>query len=79
MRKVREVTNKIYAAVDEGILTWQQVATATLQYMSETEVADMAEINEFFAYEDEEEEDEDEEEWSPYTADFNDPGSIHHY
>jgi len=36
----------------------------------------MAHNEEFFMYEDEEE---DEEEWSPYTADFNDKGSIHHY
>jgi hypothetical protein len=78
MRKVCEVTNKIYAAVDEGILTWQQVAEGALQYMSEDDVAEMAHNEEFFLYEDEQEE-EDEEEWSPYTADFNDPGSIHHY
>jgi hypothetical protein len=77
MRKVREITNKIYAAVDEGILTWQQVAEGALQYMSEDDVAEMAHNEEFFLYEDEQEEDE--EEWSPYTADFNDPGSIHHY
>lgn len=77
MRKAREITNKIYAAVDEGILTWQQVAEGALQYMSEDDVAEMAHNEEFFLYEDEQEEDE--EEWSPYTADFNDPGSIHHY
>jgi len=77
MRKVREITNKIYAAIDEGILTWQQVAEGALQYMSEDDVAEMAHNEEFFLYEDEQEEDE--EEWSPYTADFNDPGSIHHY
>jgi hypothetical protein len=77
MRKAREITNKIYAAIDEGILTWQQVAEGALQYMSEDDVAEMAHNEEFFLYEDEQEEDE--EEWSPYTADFNDPGSIHHY
>jgi hypothetical protein len=47
--------------------------------MSEDDVAEMAHNEEFFLYEDEQEEEEDEEEWSPYTADFNDPGSIHHY
>jgi|APIni6443716594_1056825.scaffolds.fasta_scaffold5803515_1 hypothetical protein len=75
-RSIREVTNKIYEAVDEGVLTWQQIAEAALTYMSESDVADMAHNEEFFMYEDEEE---DEEEWSPYTADFNDKGSIHHY
>ncbi len=77
MRSIREVTNKIYAAVDDGILTWEQLAKGALQYMSERDVAEMAHNEEFFLYEDEE--NEDEEEWSPETADFNDPGSIHHY
>lgn len=56
MRDVREITNKIYDAVDEGVLTWETVAAAALSYMSEDEVAEMAQLNEFFAYEDEEEE-----------------------
>ena len=73
-RSIREITNRIYEAVDEGVLTWQQIAEAALTYMSESDVADMAHNEEFFMYEDEEEE-----EWSPYTADFNDKGSIHHY
>ena len=78
MRKAREITNKIYAAIDEGILTWQQVAEGALQYMSEDDVAEMAHNEEFFLYEDEQDE-EDEEEWSPETADYCDVGSIHHY
>jgi hypothetical protein len=76
MRKAREITNKIYAAIDEGILTWQQVAEGALQYMSEDDVAEMAHNEEFFY---EEEEDEEDEEWSPETADYCDVGSIHHY
>ena len=43
----REATNKLYDLVDEGVLTWEMVATAALKYMSEDEVADMAECNEF--------------------------------
>ena len=78
MRKVREVTNRIYDAVDAGELSWEQVARGALQYMSEDDIAEMAHNEEFFLYADEDEEDEDEE-WSPYTADFNDKGSIHHY
>ena len=57
----RKVTNKIYDAVDQGILTWEQVAQGALQYMSEDDVAAMAHNEEFFLYE-EEEEDEDEDE-----------------
>lgn len=77
MRKIREVTNRIHEAVEEGLLTWEQVARGALQYMSEDDIAEMAHNEEFFMYE--EEEDEEDEEWSPYTADFNDKGSIHHY
>lgn len=76
MRKVREVTNRIYDAVAAGELSWEQVAKGALQYMSEDDIAEIAHNEEFFMYEEEEDEDE---EWSPYTADFNDKGSIHHY
>jgi dihydroorotase-like cyclic amidohydrolase len=80
-RKMREVTNKIYDAVAEGVLTWEQVAKGALQYMSELDVAEMAHNEEFFLYENEleEEDDEDEEDWSPDTADYCDVGSRHHY
>ena len=54
MRKVREITNKIYDAVDAGELNWQQVAEGALRYMSEDDVAQMAHNEEFFLYEDEE-------------------------
>ena len=76
----REATNKILELIDEGVLRAETVALAALKYMSEDEVADMAHINEFIQFwEDEEEEELDEEEWSPYTADYCDPGSHHHY
>jgi hypothetical protein len=76
----RKVTNKVLEAADEGLLTWEHIASAALKYMSEDQVADMAHANEFFMYEEDDDEEEDEEEqWSPYTADFNDPGSVHHY
>ena len=59
MRKVREITNKIYDAVDQGILTWEQVAVGALQYMNEDDVAAMAHNEEFFLYEEEEEDEDD--------------------
>lgn len=82
--KSREFTNKILEAVEEGMLDKDTVIMACLKYMSEDQVRDMAEANCFFEHEeeeDEEEEDEEEEEeeWTPYNADFNDKGSIHHY
>ena len=58
MANARQMTNKIYDAVNEGLLTWEQVAEAALCYMSEDEVADMAHSNEFFMWEEEDEEDE---------------------
>jgi hypothetical protein len=51
----RKVTNKIYDAVDQGILTWEQVSQGALSYMNEDDVAAMAHNEEFFLYEDEDE------------------------
>jgi hypothetical protein len=74
--KTREMTNKILEAVEAEMLDKDTVIMACLKYMSEDQVRDMAEANCFFEHE---EEDEEEEEWTPYNADFNDKGSIHHY
>lgn len=65
-RNVRQATNDVIAMVEDGILTWEQVARAALCFMSEDDVADMAHANEFFL----EEETED-----PEEADA-DPGSM---
>ena len=43
----REVTNKLVAMVEEGMLDWETIARAALTYMSEDEVADMANCNDF--------------------------------
>lgn len=59
MASPREITNKIYEAVEMGILDTEFVMTCCLKYMSEDDVADMAHINEFFLYEDGDEDDED--------------------
>ena len=55
----REATNRLYEMVEEGILTWEQIAEAALCYMSEDDVADMAHANEFVLNEEDEDEDED--------------------
>ena len=44
----RDATNRIYDMMDEGVLDVKTVVTACLQYMSEDEVADMAQANDFF-------------------------------
>lgn len=55
----RKFTNKLYEMIDDGLLDKDTVITACLKYMSEDEVKDMMEVNEFI--EDEDEEDFDEE------------------
>lgn len=72
--RMREYTNKLLEMVEEGLLDKDMVIMACMKYMSEDDVKGMMEANEMI-----EEEDEDEEEWSPYTADYCDKGSIHHY
>ena len=52
---VREATEKLIDFAEEGVLSWETIARAALDYMSEDEVADMARCNDFI--EDEEEDD----------------------
>jgi len=54
---IRAITNKILAAMDDGLLTPQQVAEAALRFLSEDDVAKMAHNEEFFFNEDEDEDD----------------------
>ncbi|HIJ11336.1 TPA: hypothetical protein HA278_04735 [Candidatus Woesearchaeota archaeon] len=51
---VREDTNKLLEMVEDEVLSKDQVIMACVKYMSESDVADMCDINEFF-YEEEEE------------------------
>ena len=77
-RTVREATCKMLDMMDEGLLDPRAVADMCLSWMSESSVHEMMLANDLV--EDEAEEDEDtEEEWTPDNADFNDPGSRHHY
>ena len=59
MGNVRKATNKVIEMAEEGVLSWETIARAALDYMSEDEVADMAQCNEFIEDEDEEEEEDD--------------------
>jgi len=56
MADVRQATDRILEMVDEGLLDRDTVIMACLKYMSEDDVADMAQMNEFF-YDDEESDD----------------------
>jgi hypothetical protein len=73
---MREYTSKLIAMMDEGLISAESVAEMALAYMSEDDVKDMCLANDLLIGEDEEDE---EEEWTPDNADFNDPGSRHHY
>jgi hypothetical protein len=65
---VREITNKLIEAVEEGILDWEDIARASLNYMSEADVADMAERNELVYFEDEDEDEEDDTDWQDHPG-----------
>lgn len=54
---MRDATNKILEMIDEGLLDPKMVVEACLGYMSEDDVKDMAQLNEFFASDDDEQED----------------------
>jgi len=59
MSLARANTNQLLEAVEEGILDKDQVIMYWVKYMSESDVADMCRINEFFPDYEEEEDDED--------------------
>jgi hypothetical protein len=76
---MRDYTVKLMDMMDEGVLSAQAVADMCLAYMSEDEVKDMCRANDILDEEDEDTVVEEDEEWTPDNADFNDPGSRHHY
>ena len=67
----RQYTEQLLEMIEDGILDRDAVIMAAVKYMSEDEVRDMMEINEFVPVEDEEDDDM---EW-----DWNNPASPHHY
>jgi hypothetical protein len=58
MSDVREITNRLLDLADDGVLSWETIATACLLYMSEDHVADMASDNYFIDDENDDEADE---------------------
>ena len=59
MGNVRKATNKLIEMAENCIISWETIARAALNFMSEDEVAAMAQCNEFIddEFEDEEEDD----------------------
>lgn len=55
MKQARQYTNQLIDMLDNGLLDHKTVLTACLNYMSEQEVQDMCEANEFIESEEENE------------------------
>ena len=75
-RQTRPATNKLIDMMDEGLIDARAVADMALSWLSESSVHEMMLANDIV---EEEADEEPEEEWTPDNADFNDPGSRHHY
>ena len=75
-RQTRPATNRLIDMMDEGLIDARAVADMALSWLSESSVHEMMLANDLV---EDEPEDEEEEEWTPDNADFNDPGSRHHY
>lgn len=52
---VRRQTNRLLEMAYDGVISWQSLAEAALEYMSEDEVADMAVADGFLPFEYDEE------------------------
>ena len=70
----REATNKLIEFVEEGVMSWEEIARAALCYMSEDEVRDMADANDLLCMENFDEEEDDgqpteQEEWMSFDPD----------
>ena len=76
---MRKYTTKLLEMMDEGLISAEAVAEMALAYMSEDDVKDMCRANDILDEEDKDYVVEEDEEWTPDNADFNDPGSRHHY
>ena len=76
--KIRPETTRLIEMMDEGMIDARAVADMALSWLSESDVKGMMQANDIPTTDQAEDEDE-EEEWTPDNADFNDPGSRHHY
>ena len=68
----REYTSKLLELIEDGMLDKDTVIMACVKYMSEADVQDMMEINEFILEEDEDEDDgqpDEMQEWADFNAD----------
>ena len=67
---MREMTSKLIAMMDEGLISAEAVAEMALAYMSEDDVADMMRSNDILMEEEEDDGQPDEQqEWADFDAD----------
>jgi hypothetical protein len=68
---MREMTSKLIAMMDEGVISAEAVAEMALAYMSEDEVADMMRANDILLDEEDEDDGQPDEaqEWESFDAD----------
>jgi hypothetical protein len=72
---MREMTSKLIAMMDEGLISTEAVAEMALAYMSEDDVADMMRANDILMDEDEDEDEDydgqpdEAQEWADFDAD----------
>ena len=70
---MREMTSKLLAMMDEGLISAEAVAEMALAYMSEDDVADMMRSNDILLEEEDEDEDDgqpdEQQEWADFDAD----------
>jgi len=55
--EARQATQRVIDMADQGVLSWEQIARDCMNYMSESDVADMADSNGYFEH-DEDDKDE---------------------
>ena len=78
--KIRPETTRLIDMMDGGEIDARAVADMALSWLSESDVKGMMQANDIPTTDQADEDEEaDEEEWTPDNADFNDPGSRHHY
>jgi hypothetical protein len=68
---MREMTSKLLAMMDEGLISAEAVAEMALAYMSEDDVADMMRANDILLDEEDEDDGQPDEaqEWADFDAD----------
>lgn len=54
---VRKTTNRLIELAEDGVILWEDIARAALNWLSEDDVKRMAEVNEFLPEDEENEED----------------------